>query len=67
MGVCAIDAMQGRQHHLVEVHGARFRQPVVPGDLIELTVVSAGDAGSMQFELRRADTIVSRGLLVLEG
>jgi len=66
LGLYAVHEMEGREHCLVEVQGVRFRRPTLPGDLIEVAVVRASETGSVRFELRSADVVLSRGLLVVE-
>lgn len=66
IGLHGVDELLGREHSLVAVRDVRFRRAARPEDLIELAVVGAAEPGSFRFELRAADEVMSRGLLVVK-
>jgi 3-hydroxymyristoyl/3-hydroxydecanoyl-(acyl carrier protein) dehydratase len=55
----------GKNASLSALHALRFRLPLTPGDIIDLTVTRPPDAKTVRFELRRAEALASSGSFVL--
>jgi 3-hydroxymyristoyl/3-hydroxydecanoyl-(acyl carrier protein) dehydratase len=49
------------------IPSVRFRAVVVPGDVLDVRATGPGPDGRVGFEIRRGETLVSHGALVVEA
>ena len=59
--------LEGFGVELLSLHGVRLRHPVRPEDTVELIVVRGSGPGSLRFEIRRGETLLSSGAIVVGG
>ena len=61
----ALRAFLGDRVRLSALPSLRLRHPVRPGEILDVLLRVPADGGSVRFELRRAEDVVSAGTLVM--
>ena len=59
-------AATGRAAAIVAVPFLRLRRPVVPGEVLEVSIHQPASDGAVPFEIRRGEERVSNGILVVD-